>query len=221
MCFCGTFPRVSPGRSPDHLALWCPDFPRRVVSPAAAAWPAQARVASAESPREQLRGDVVVEATWDPSSAADVDLATWKTWDKYLVREKRILVPVDVQAYVVPTGGQEQCVDVAGVDGDPAPFDPGAVRAAGVHLHWALPDALLRGENDPVTKKVKLPRLPDRWVVVRTLLPEGARAAYAVQMVLSCKKEPHECAAQRGSLPRRPAVYPDAPLWLIPLVFPF
>ncbi len=29
----------------------------------------------AESPREQLRGDVVVEATWDPSTSADVDLA--------------------------------------------------------------------------------------------------------------------------------------------------
>ncbi|NYG07824.1 hypothetical protein BJ986_002311 [Phycicoccus badiiscoriae] len=115
---------------------------------------------------------------------ADVDLATWKTWDPHLVREKRILVPVDVQAYVVPAGGQEVCVDVAGVDGDPAPFDAGAVRPAGVHLHWALPDALLRGENDPVTKKVVLPRLPDRWVVVRTLLPEGARTAYASGWVL-------------------------------------
>ena len=29
VCFCGTFPRVSPGRSPDHPALRCPDFPRR------------------------------------------------------------------------------------------------------------------------------------------------------------------------------------------------
>ncbi|MEO6411104.1 MAG: hypothetical protein ABIO48_00835 [Pedococcus sp.] len=115
---------------------------------------------------------------------ADVDLATWKTWDKLLVRDKRILVPVDVQAYVVPVGGQEACVDVAGVDGDPAPFDAGAVRPAGVHLHWALPDALLRGENDPATKKVKMPRLPDRWVVVRTLLPEGARTAYASGWVL-------------------------------------
>jgi hypothetical protein len=115
---------------------------------------------------------------------ADVDLATWQTWDPHLVRDKRILVPVDVQAYVVPAGGSEPCVDVAGVDGDPAPFDTGAVRPAGVHLHWALPDALLRGENDPVTKKVRMPRLPDRWVVVRTLLPEGSRTAYASGWVL-------------------------------------
>src|SRR3954465_12552345 len=44
-CFCGTFPRVSPGRYPDHPALWCPDFPRRVVSPAATVWPAKPRLA--------------------------------------------------------------------------------------------------------------------------------------------------------------------------------
>ena len=115
---------------------------------------------------------------------ADVDLATWTTWDKHLVRDKRILVPVDVQAYVVPVGGRETCVGVAGVDGDPAPFDPGAVRPTGVHLHWALPDALLRGEDDPATRRVRMPRLPDRWVVVRTLLPEGSRTAYASGWVL-------------------------------------
>ena len=33
VCFCGTFPRVSPGRYLDHLALWCPDFPRRPLGP--------------------------------------------------------------------------------------------------------------------------------------------------------------------------------------------
>src|SRR5205085_7627821 len=55
VCFCGTFPRVSPGRSPDHLALWCPDFPRRAVCPAAAVWPARPRVAGAQRPREDRR----------------------------------------------------------------------------------------------------------------------------------------------------------------------
>jgi len=33
VCFCGTFPRVSPGRSLDHPALWCPDFPRGLSPP--------------------------------------------------------------------------------------------------------------------------------------------------------------------------------------------
>ena len=132
---------------------------------------------------ERLRRSVYTDR-FAALARADVDLATWRTWDKNLVRDHRILVPVDVQAYVVPTDGREACVDVAGVDGDPAPFDPGAVRPPGVHLHWALPDALLRGENDPVTRRVRMPRLPDRWVVVRTLLPEGARTAYASGWVL-------------------------------------
>ena len=95
---------------------------------------------------------------------ADVDLATWKTWDKLLVREKRILVPVDVQAYVVPVGGQEACVDVAGVDGDPAPFDAGAVRPAGVHLHWALPATHVGGSLDAAEYALQLLRFPYRQV---------------------------------------------------------
>lgn len=110
---------------------------------------------------------------------ADVDLATWKTWDRKLSRKKRILVPIDVQAYVVPAQGGEATVAVGAVKEDPAPFDTGTVRPSGVHLHWALPDALLRGENDEATKSLRMDPLPDRWVVIRTLLPEGARTAYA------------------------------------------
>ncbi len=115
---------------------------------------------------------------------ADVDLATWKTWDPRLVRDKRVLVPVDVQAFVVPAADPEVTVDVGGIDGDPAPFDPGAARPVGVHLHWALPDALLVAEHDEATRQVVMPALPDRWVVVRTLLPEGSTTAYASGWVL-------------------------------------
>lgn len=115
---------------------------------------------------------------------AGVDLGTWQTWDRGLPRNKRILVPIDVQAFVVPTTGGEPTVAVGGVKEDPAPFDSGSVRPAGVHLHWALPDALLRGVNDAVNRKLVMPPLPDRWVVVRTLLPEGARTAYASGWVI-------------------------------------
>lgn len=115
---------------------------------------------------------------------AGVDLRTWMTWDDDLPRNKRILVPIDVQAFVVPAHGGEATVAVGAVREDPAPFDLGAFRPAGIHLHWALPDALLRGENDPVAKELTMPRLPDRWVVVRTLLPEGARTAYASGWVI-------------------------------------
>ncbi len=110
---------------------------------------------------------------------AGVDLGTWLTWDHTLPRNKRILVPIDVQAFVVPATGGEATVAVGAVREDPTPFDPGAVRPPGIHLHWALPDALLRGENDPAARKLVMPALPDRWVVIRTLLPEGTRTAYA------------------------------------------
>jgi len=43
---------------------------------------------------------------------ADVDLDTFKTWDRHLPRNKRILVPVDVQAFVVPLAGAEATVAV-------------------------------------------------------------------------------------------------------------
>src|SRR6185369_12529045 len=62
-------------------------------------------------------------------------------------------------------------------DGMPEPFDPGTPRAPGVHLHWAMPDALLRGALTDVAagaaNRLGLPALPDRWVVLRIALPKG------------------------------------------------
>ena len=63
-------------------------------------------------------------------------------------------------------------------DGLPDPFAAGTPRPAGVHLHWAMPDALLRGTMADVpsgrSNRLALPVLPDRWVVLRILLPDGA-----------------------------------------------
>ena len=55
---------------------------------------------------------------------ADVDLQTYKTWDPVLARSHRILVPIDVQAYVVPAVGGEETVPIGAVRGDPEPFVP-------------------------------------------------------------------------------------------------
>ncbi|MDP9416501.1 MAG: hypothetical protein M3P48_01360, partial [Actinomycetota bacterium] len=107
------------------------------------------------------------------------------TWDKYLLREHRLLVPVDVQALYVPEGDAVPMVrlpmllsapeGIAVKDGMPAPFDAGTPRPPGVHLHWAMPDALLRGAltsaNQASSNKLGLPALPDRWVVLRLLYP--------------------------------------------------
>ena len=89
---------------------------------------------------------------------AQLDVAEISTWDKYLLREHRLLVPVDVQALYIEPGNAEKMVRlpmlVAGEngvgvsnpeDGMPDPFTEGTPRAPGVHLHWAMPDALLRG----------------------------------------------------------------------------
>jgi hypothetical protein len=56
------------------------------------------------------------------------------------------------------------------------PFqDQGFQLKAGVHLHWALPDALTRGirqddanHNGQQSGKLTFPRVPNRWLVTRT-----------------------------------------------------
>jgi hypothetical protein len=57
--------------------------------------------------------------------------------------------------------------------------------AQGVHLHWAMPDALMHGEQvqkpapsnvfraEPQSLPLRFPRLPDRWLITRTELVTG------------------------------------------------
>ncbi|NUZ08355.1 hypothetical protein [Piscinibacter koreensis] len=139
----------------------------------------------AEVIREAVRGKRFLAA-----DRTALDVAEIATWDRYLLRESRLLVPMDVQALYVPPGDAEPMVRlpmlVANVDGAPVsdpeaglpdPFDPGLPRPPGVHLHWAMPDALLRGSlaerPDAGTNRLALPVLPDRFVVLRILLPRG------------------------------------------------
>lgn len=119
-----------------------------------------------------------------------LDPAEIASWDDKLLREHRLLVPIDVQALYVPVGGDEPMVrlpmllalnDTGGPRSPetalPRPFADGTPRPAGVHLHWAMPDALLRGRLDaqePGQPKLALPALPDRWLVLRILHPDRA-----------------------------------------------
>ena len=123
--------------------------------------------------------------TLNLAAADPVEIATW---DDLLLRDPRLLVPIDVQALYVPAGSKETMLRLplmlAGdgvqdpTDGMPAPFAPGTPRPGGVHLHWAMPDALLRGrleEREAASaNRLGLPALPDRWVVLRIVLPTGA-----------------------------------------------
>lgn len=128
----------------------------------------------------QLLAAAISTPRWNVLARTGLDVATIATWDTLLPRRKRIVVPVDVQAFVVRANGGEATVEVHGDERDPAPFTAGAVRAAGVHVHWALPDALLRGEPSTrdangQSKQLELPALPDRWVVLRMLRPKGVK----------------------------------------------
>jgi hypothetical protein len=118
-----------------------------------------------------LAARAVGSARLDFLGRIGTDLATIGTWDPRLSRRTRILVPIDVQAYV--STGTEPTVDLTGADGDPAPFTDGAPRSSGVHLHWALPDALLAATHSEDGRAPAMPDLPDAWVVVRTLQPVG------------------------------------------------
>ena len=124
----------------------------------------------------------LVDRRWTALARVGVDLAGIATWDRALDRRTRLLVPVDVQAFVVPRSGGERTVPLTGGGADPAPFAAGSVLPAGVHLHWAMPDALLRGTQPPegadgLAPPPEFPPLPDRWLVLRALLPNGRAAA--------------------------------------------
>lgn len=86
-----------------------------------------------------------------------------------------LVVPVDVQALFHPAGHAETYVHLpmelggpAGDDTPVPPFSDPRDRPAGVHLHWALPDGLLRGEmKDDADAPITMRALPNRWLVLR------------------------------------------------------
>ncbi|HEY7816460.1 MAG TPA: hypothetical protein VIC62_24650, partial [Nakamurella sp.] len=125
--------------------------------------------------------------------------ADLSNFDRFLVREPRLLVPIDVQALVVRAGANdgEPMVRLPWRDGETEPppldvHDPGEPRPPGVHLLWATPVALTRGTfvDDPAApgvatrRRLRLPVLPDRWVVVRLAVPSGQRAPSVTGWVL-------------------------------------
>lgn len=141
----------------------------------------------------QFNPDQIRQAALSPRWAAlsqtggvAADLAHF---DPSLIREPRLLVPIDVQALVV----RASVNDTAGMvrlpfrDGQSAlpPLDvtdPGTPRPSGVHLLWSVPAALGRGTivpdpaapDDVTRRRLQLPVLPDRWTVLRLAVPAGA-----------------------------------------------
>jgi hypothetical protein len=99
------------------------------------------------------------------------------------LRGPALLVPVDLQALVVPPGATVEHADMrtrlfdqfvaGGQARRPQPFAPDlAPRSPGVRLHWALPDGLTQARSTGSDGRPAWRALPDRWAVLR-VLPEA------------------------------------------------
>ena len=124
---------------------------------------------------------------WTALASLGAAAADFNNFDIGLVREPRLLVPVDVQAVVVPAGAAgESMLRLPFRDSESLPaldvHDPGTPREPGVHLLWSVPAALGRGTitddpaapGDATRRRLTLPPLPDRWVVLRLAVVSGA-----------------------------------------------
>jgi hypothetical protein len=130
-------------------------------------------------------GDVLT-GQYSTLARSGVSAAAAQSWNPQLSRTSRILVPMDVQALVVPSGGSEPDAQVLGQLPDPAPdasesapdlprippFTDGTPRAPGVYLHWAAAQGLTAAQAQAPGAAAAAGGLPaqplaDRYLVVR------------------------------------------------------
>lgn len=106
--------------------------------------------------------------------------------------QEALVVPVAVEAMVVNDAvRREQPFMRWGLDyeqlqlyatPEPQPFEAPTdfgsdSKNDGIYLRWELPDALRRAEAGPGGGGAEFPAVPNRWLVVRSSGPEGARQA--------------------------------------------
>ena len=146
------------------------------------------------------------------------------TWEGRIPREPRLVVPIDVQALVVPPGRTEPRADIGGrllrkpaSEGErftaetervPPPFTDAEDRAPGVYLHWAMPDGLTAGRTTEGESAALRP-LPNRWVVVR--LTPGAPRGVEAWVLESERGWRGRLAGWREEPARSDAATPDLP----------
>ena len=129
--------------------------------------------------------------------ASGIAPAAIESWDEAVPRTPRVLVPVQLEALVVRAAGgtwadcriRKPTDAESGDDLLTAPFtDLERPRGRGIYLHWALPDALTRGQREPTPdgtdaepeQPTVFPPIPDRWLVAR-LGPGSAAGLRAVR----------------------------------------
>jgi len=78
---------------------------------------------------------------------------------------RSLYVPMHLDARLVQPGDQPVLPPV--LHGPAFGASNSAPLAQGVHLHWALPDALTRGQVDTNINELCFPAVPDRWIVIR------------------------------------------------------
>jgi hypothetical protein len=147
----------------------------------------------------RTRTEVVTGSRWDVVGRLGVDVGSVTTFDPLLPRDPRLLVPVDVQAFVSPDRGSGTRADIRarGLDADnagrrmPPPFSDAGPLPPGIHLHWALPDGLTKADpgarGDEDRGDLGYRPLPDRWLVARmaTSLDKTGRRPVAAWVVES------------------------------------
>lgn len=133
-------------------------------------------------------------AAFSAAAAYRITTQVLRTWNPYLIRTPRVLVPVAVDALVVRPNepsqswadcalkaAPQQTTPVSRYDILPTPFaELGSSRSAGVYLHWALPDALTNGVADGAT--TTFPAAPDRWLILR-MYPSADAPAGSVDTI--------------------------------------
>ena len=123
------------------------------------------------TPDEILKA--AVTQRWSALTALGGVSADLANYDRFLVREPRLLVPVDVQALVVRAGVNDTegmiRLPFRNLTAEPPldVHDNGQKRPPGVHLLWSVPAALGHG------KVVDDPAAPDDATRRRLDLPAG------------------------------------------------
>ena len=88
--------------------------------------------------------------------------------------DTHVLVPMDVAVLVVTERMQSRAWADTHMENRPAPFsnlEDTKQRELGVHLHWALPDALTHGEQTSPDEAPVFPVIPDCWLITRIMTP--------------------------------------------------
>lgn len=109
--------------------------------------------------------------------------------------ESQLLVPMNVEALVVPAGGSKdsEWVDLrpdfrqigknrflgSDLEADPEVNLKTNLHKPGIHLHWALPDGLTAGKA--AGAGLEFPCVPDRWLIVRCREGGGDGKAWVLE----------------------------------------